>query len=162
MILNFKLNIEESYKIYKQYKDEIIDRECYSNCIHLLVRHFLYEFQKEEYEIGYCYTGGKNYSLVRHCVLLKNNEVLDITIFRKYSKKQLIDIYQNNNIKYFIFAKLNIESLYYCLKKSNCNSDLQEALKEPELEFFEYILDKTYIFNSYVFLKYIKPLIKKN
>jgi hypothetical protein len=160
MIKNLKLNINKTYELYLESKDLIEKGHCYNNCINILANLLLEDYHKGEYKIGYCYTGGQDHYLVRHCVIInKKNEVIDVTALSKYEVKELRRLSKLYNIQYYIFAELDSQQLYFALEKANYVPALKNIFSEKEKELYEYISKLGLEINSCDYNMFIKELL---
>jgi len=160
MIKNFKLNVDKTYELYLKSKDLIEKGKCYNNCINILAKILLEDYQKGKYQIGYCYTGGKDHYLVRHCVILnKKNEIIDVTALSKYKVEELRGLSKLYNIQYYIFAELDSQQLYFALEKANYVPALKNIFIEKEKELYYYISKLGLEINSCDYNMFIKELL---
>lgn len=156
MIKRLKLNADKTYEIYLKSKDIIENGLCYNNCINILAKVLLEDYQKEKYKIGYCYVGGENHLLVRHCIIVtKDNEVIDVSALLKYDYDELVKVTELNNIEYFVFAELNCTSLYLTLNRED-DPSLKNTLKNRENELYDFAVKLGLEFNEHDYNKYIR------
>lgn len=155
-----KIDIDKTYEVYEKSKHLLKEGECYGNCIHVLALVLRQEYQEEKYKIGYCYVGGEGQQLVRHCVIVTDdNKVIDISSMLKYDIIELEMVSKAKDVKYYIFAELNSMQLFFALEKDDNMVGLKNSLKDLEKELYDYTLDKGLEINIIDFNEYIKDLI---
>ncbi|MBZ9693340.1 hypothetical protein [Clostridium sp. M14] len=149
-----KLDLKMTKELYDKHSDLIQRGECYNNCINILILRLLDDFKNKKYKIGYCYVGGKDYYLIRHCVLIHNNKVIDLSALTKYSYEELKEKYKSENIEYYVFAQLDALQLHTLLNKEDRVADLKETLYPYEIEILDICKKKDLKINDYDYNKY--------
>lgn len=155
-----KLDIDKTYDIYNKAKHLLEKGKCYNNCVNVLAQLLINDYKNGKYKIGYCYVGGEDHLLTRHCIIITDkDEIIDVTTLLIYNLEELNKIVESSDIRYFVFAELDSMQLYFALEKSNNNPALKDILMKKEKELYEYIKNTNLEINSIDFNTYIKDFI---
>lgn len=155
-----KIDIDKTNEVYEKAKHLLKQGECYGNCIQTLALVLRQEYQENKYKIGYCYVGGEDQLLVRHCVIVaKNNKVIDISSMLKYDIIELEMVSKAKDVKYYVFAELDSMQLFFALEKDDNMVGLKNSLKDMEREFYKYTQQHHLYINEIDYNEYIKDLI---
>lgn len=136
------INISESRKLFEDNKNILVRGECYNNCIKLLGVALSEEFLDNKVKMGYCYVGGENHFLIRHGVIIKDNEVLDPTIFLTKSEEELKKAIEEG-LTYHVIAELDIFRLNLGFKIDDRVSSMPILLRDCDKEMFKYLQEHT-------------------
>lgn len=153
------LNLQKSYELYKKNKGNIISGDCYNNVPRILVSNFLTEFKGNNVKLAICYCGTDD-CLIRHCVILLNNEIIDVSLFLDRTMEETKEFIAKNNPKYYILKDFGADEYLIALLKSNQFANLQEYMKEYDLKFFKECNENNRKINKVDYDLYILPLLK--
>lgn len=150
----YDIDFELSKKLYEQYSDEIVVKDCYNNCFRILSMLGV-EFGKGNYRAGYSYIEVAPFGiLVRHGIILtKDNKVVDVTAFAQTS----ITEEQIRNRRYYVFDEMNSEEYFRCIEENDLCTDNPNS--KNELKFFKKAKNNTPFcsFADSDFYYYIQP-----
>lgn len=152
------LNLLKSYEIYIRNKGNIIPGDCYNNVPRILATNFFTEFRKNTVKLAICYCGTDDY-LIRHCVIILNNEIIDINLFTDRSIEEVQDFIDKNNPKYYILKEFGADEYLTALFKSNELASLQDYMKEYDLKFFKECNENNRKINNVDYNSFIAPLL---
>ena len=149
MIEVLDLNIDSSYEIFNDTKDIIGQGKCYENCLRIVADRLDIAFEVGAVKIGYCYVGGEQYYLVRHCVIIDpDNKVIDPCVFFKNGFEDVKKKIENQDIKYYVFASLDRNEYINIAENIDTDLDFRKALKEQEKEVLEFIKENNLEINE--------------
>lgn len=152
------LNLSKSYKLYVKNKTNIVDGDCYNNVPRILTSNFLNDFKSNKIKLAICYCGTDDY-LIRHCVIVDNNEIIDISLFTDRTIEDVQNYIDRKKPQYYILKEFGAEEYLKALNKSNYLATLQEYMKIYDLNFFKECSKNERKINSTDFNIYIKPLL---
>ena len=129
MVKSYELDVERLNEIYTKYIDTVEKYQCYANVQRIILssRELLMGFRRGTVKIGYCYVGNTGLEYVRHCVILSNEKVIDVTVAMKYG--HLIDM---NKVKYWVFKEMASDEYLEKIIENDYYLDLKEAIKDDE------------------------------
>lgn len=127
------LNKNKSKECLKNNSSYIEVNNCYMNVYQLALEYFRKSVKKETLKIAYGYIGRhmeEHYIFFRHCFFIDiDGNVIDPTLYKtSYNDEKEI-------VKYVVFKQFNFDDYLDVLNKNNGKVDLQDELKNIELEF---------------------------
>lgn len=127
MIKTYKMNYEESKKVYEECSDCIEMKNCYNNIFNVMF-HNGEKFRSGEWKIAYGYYTAIDNLMARHCFIVANgSEVIDPTVFTqsKQDKERLYMSYKEFE---------DLEEYLDALDKDDRQPALYDYMRRIEME----------------------------
>lgn len=154
------LNLNKSYSLYKENKEHLIKGDCYNNTPKVLAKNFLEEFKTGKAKLAIVYCGTDDY-LIRHCVIIIDNEIIDIGLFFGKSFKEVQEFISENNPKYYILKEFFAKEYLEALIESYSYGSLQEHMKSYDLKFAKECYENNRQINPTDYDNFISPLFEE-
>lgn len=126
-----RINLKASENLYNKHKDSIRENKCYDNMFYLA----RYGLIDSSHKITFGYYGNPDEGLVRHCFIIRNDEIIDpspnaskfIKEYRPFKSfknhSEFVELVkcspegEYNNL----FGQLAEEKMFFCWAKNNGN-----------------------------------------
>lgn len=152
-----KVNYEKSLDYYNKVKDyiEIKQGQCYNNVANLIT----YVLTNEKFKIAYCYVGCEPFPMVRHCIVLDEEEdAIDISLIKTHENKDILF----ENWEYNIFKIFEVDEYVKSIEENDLRCNLPDCKEEYEW-FIKNKLENPIIqVSEYDYDNYIFPMLRKD
>ncbi|EQB4340868.1 TPA: hypothetical protein ACXDAZ_002627 [Clostridium botulinum] len=156
-----KINYEKSLDYYNKVKSsiEIQQGGCYNNVFNFINGMFIDKLIKGDFKIAYCYVGLQPLPMLRHCVVLdEEDDIIDISVI--YTHKNEGNIF--GKWEYNIFKVMKNDEYIHSIEKNDFRCDLPNCKEEYEWYIKKQIENPFFQVVEHDYYSYIVPMVMKD